>query len=91
MSRYQTLFQTLAERHEGAFVPFVTLGDPNREQSLAIIDTLIAAGADALELGFPFSDPSADGPTIQGASLRALQSGITPTQCFAMLSEIRAR
>lgn len=91
MSRYQTLFQTLAERHEGAFVPFVTLGDPNREQSLAIINTLIAAGADALELGFPFSDPSADGPTIQGASLRALQSGITPTQCFAMLSEIRAR
>ncbi|MGL5673707.1 MAG: tryptophan synthase subunit alpha, partial [Plesiomonas shigelloides] len=91
MSRYQTLFQTLGERHEGAFVPFVTLGDPNREQSLAIIDTLIAAGADALELGFPFSDPSADGPTIQGASLRALQSGITPTQCFAMLSEIRAR
>lgn len=66
MERYETLFAQLKARREGAFVPFVTLGDPNPEQSLKIIDTLIEAGADALELGIPFSDPLADGPTIQG-------------------------
>ncbi len=71
MERYETLFAQLKARREGAFVPFVTLGDPNPEQSLKIIDTLIEAGADALELGIPFSDPLADGPTIQDATLRA--------------------
>ncbi len=65
MERYESLFAQLKERKEGAFVPFVTLGDPGIEQSLKIIDTLIEAGADALELGIPFSDPLADGPTIQ--------------------------
>ncbi len=63
MERYESLFTQLKERKEGAFVPFVTLGDPGIEQSLKIIDTLIEAGADALELGIPFSDPLADGPT----------------------------
>ncbi len=71
MERYQQLFNRLSEKKEGAFVPFVTLGDPSPGQSLKIIDTLIAAGADALELGVPFSDPLADGPTIQDANLRA--------------------
>ena len=61
MERYESLFAQLKERKEGAFVPFVTLGDPGIEQSLKIIDTLIEAGADALELGIPFSDPLADG------------------------------
>lgn len=65
MERYQQLFKRLASRQEGAFVPFVTLGDPNPTLSLQIIDTLIENGADALELGIPFSDPLADGPTIQ--------------------------
>ena len=64
MERYETLFAQLKKRKEGAFVPFVTLGDPGVEQSLKIIDALIEAGADALELGIPFSDPLADGPTI---------------------------
>ena len=64
MERYESLFAQLKERKEGAFVPFVTLGDPGIEQSLKIIDTLIEAGADALELGIPFSDPLADGPTM---------------------------
>ena len=73
MERYESLFAQLKERKEGAFVPFVTLGDPGIEQSLRIIDTLIEAGADALELGIPFSDPLADGPTIQNATLRALR------------------
>ena len=64
MERYDNAFAQLKARQEGAFVPFVTLGDPGPEQSLKIIDTLIDAGADALELGIPFSDPLADGPTI---------------------------
>lgn len=91
MERYENLFKQLQKRKEGAFVPFVTLGDPSPEQSLKIIDTLIAAGADALELGIPFSDPLADGPTIQNAALRAFASGVTPTQCFEMLAAIRQK
>ena len=91
MGRYQQTFAALAAKNEGAFVPFVTIGDPNREQSMAIIETLIAAGADALELGIPFSDPVADGPTIQKATSRALNVGINPDICFEMLTEIRAK
>ena len=91
MERYESLFAELKTRNEGAFVPFVTLGDPSPELSLAIIDTLIEAGADALELGIPFSDPLADGPTIQNATLRAFAAGVTPTQCFEMLAVIRQK
>ncbi|AIA71111.1 tryptophan synthase alpha chain [Pectobacterium atrosepticum SCRI1043] len=91
MERYQQLFTRLSEKKEGAFVPFVTLGDPSPEQSLKIIDTLIAAGADALELGVPFSDPLADGPTIQDANLRAFAAGVTSGQCFEMLAAIRQK
>lgn len=91
MERYDNAFAQLKARQEGAFVPFVTLGDPGPEQSLKIIDTLIEAGADALELGIPFSDPLADGPTIQNATLRAFASGVTPTQCFEMLAAIRQK
>ncbi|MEQ9857123.1 tryptophan synthase subunit alpha [Pectobacterium versatile] len=91
MERYQQLFNRLSEKKEGAFVPFVTLGDPSPGQSLKIIDTLIAAGADALELGVPFSDPLADGPTIQDANLRAFAAGVTPDQCFEMLAAIRQK
>lgn len=91
MERYQQLFNQLAARQEGAFVPFVTLGDPNPALSLRIIDTLIDAGADALELGISFSDPLADGPTIQNANLRAFASGVTPAHCFEMLATIRLK
>lgn len=91
MERYESLFAQLKERKEGAFVPFVTLGDPGIEQSLKIIDTLIEAGADALELGIPFSDPLADGPTIQNATLRAFAADVTPAQCFEMLALIRQK
>lgn len=91
MSRYQQLFNRLNAKGEGAFVPFVTMGDPNPEQSLNIIDALVAGGADALELGFPFSDPVADGPTIQNANVRALHAGTTPGKCIEMLAEIRRR
>ena len=63
-NRYQAAFAVLDKKNQGAFVPFVTLGDPSPELSLKIIDTLVENGADALELGFPFSDPLADGPVI---------------------------
>ncbi|RKF20405.1 tryptophan synthase subunit alpha [Alginatibacterium sediminis] len=89
--RYETLFASLKAKNQGAFVPFVTLGDPNPGQSLAVIDSLIEGGADALELGFPFSDPVADGPTIQGANIRALDSNVSPDTCIEMLTSIRAK
>lgn len=91
MSRYQLCFEALAQKQQGAFVPFVTLGDPDAELSLKIIDALIEGGADALEIGIPFSDPLADGPTIQGANLRALNANVTPTLCFELLSQIRQK
>ncbi|APC96316.1 tryptophan synthase subunit alpha [Francisella frigiditurris] len=91
MDRYKKLFDSLEAKNEGAFVPFVTIGDPNKQESLAIIDTLVQAGADALELGIPFSDPLADGPTIQEANIRALNSHITPCDCFEIISDIRKK
>jgi tryptophan synthase alpha chain len=90
MNRYQAMFERLNEKSQGAFVPFVTVCDPNPEQSLKIMQTLVASGADALELGIPFSDPLADGPTIQGANIRALDSGATPDICFEQIGKIRA-
>lgn len=89
MQRYQQLFSRLAANKEGAFVPFVTIGDPGLELSFDIIKTLIDAGADALELGIPFSDPIADGPVIQNANIRALAAGVTPAQCFELIGRIR--
>lgn len=89
MERYTQLFERLNSVNQGAFVPFVTLGDPDAELSLKIVDALIAGGADALEIGIPFSDPLADGPTIQNANLRAFKSNITPTLCFELLGRIR--
>ena len=91
MERYSQLFERLHSLNQGAFVPFVTLGDPDAELSLKIIDALIAGGADALEIGIPFSDPLADGPTIQNANLRAFKSEITPTICFELLSRVREK
>lgn len=91
MDRYQAQFDRLAANNEGAFVPFVTIGDPNPELSLQIIETMIEAGADALELGIPFSDPLADGPTIQSATIRALDAGTTPAVCFDLIAQVRAK
>ncbi len=87
--RYTASFATLKEKNEGAFIPFVIIGDPNAEQSFAVIKALIDAGADALELGIPFSDPSADGVTIQMAALRALKSGINTNICIDILTKVR--
>ncbi|OYD26037.1 tryptophan synthase subunit alpha [Oceanimonas baumannii] len=91
MSRYHRLFERLNSANEGAFVPFVTLGDPTPEQSLKVIDALVAGGADALELGIPFSDPIADGPTIQAATLRARNAGTRTQTCFDMLTQVREK
>lgn len=90
-NRYQALFNRLETENQGAFVPFVTLSDPNRALSFEIIDTLVNAGADALELGIPFSDPVADGVVIQEASTRALESGATPDVCLDIIAKIREK
>lgn len=91
MSRYPQMFERLRERSEGAFVPFVMLGDPTPEASLEIIEALIAGGADALELGVPFSDPVADGPTIQRAHLRGLAAGVGFEQAMQIVDKVRER
>ena len=91
MSRFTALFEALEAKNEGAFVPFVMLGDPSADDAVEIISTLISAGADALELGVPFSDPVADGPTIQKAHLRALDGGATVDSCLEQIREIRRR
>lgn len=91
MKRYEHLFSTLAEKKEGAFIPFVMLGDPNVETSENIIETLIEAGADGLELGVPFSDPIADGPTIQAAHVRALDAKVSVADAFGIIKRVRER
>ncbi|WP_392561343.1 tryptophan synthase subunit alpha [Orbus sturtevantii] len=90
-NRYEVLFSQLAKQNRGAFVPFVAVGDPTPALSLQIIDTLVTAGADALELGIPFSDPLADGPTIQEANLRAFAGGINVAKCFEVLAQVRQK
>lgn len=89
-SRYDKLFAALREKNEGAFVPFIMLGDPTPEASLDIIRTAVAAGADALELGVPFSDPVADGPTIQASHIRALDGGATLDSALEQVRTIRS-
>jgi tryptophan synthase alpha chain len=89
--RYDSMFGRLAAARQGAFVPFIVLGDPDFETSLDIVRTLAEAGADALELGFPYSDPLADGPTIQAASVRALRAGARPQQAWQLLSSLRGQ
>ncbi len=78
MERYESLFAQLKERKEGAFVPFVTLGDPGIEQSLKIIDTLIEAGADALELGHPLLRPTGGWPDDSKRHTACLCGGCDP-------------
>ncbi|MBO4506810.1 MAG: tryptophan synthase subunit alpha [Lachnospiraceae bacterium] len=73
-----------------AFVAFVTCGDPDLETTEAIVKSMADNGADLIELGIPFSDPTAEGPVIQGASLRALNSGTTTDKIFDLVAKIRA-
>jgi tryptophan synthase alpha chain len=90
VSRYATLFQALKARGEAAFIPFVNLGDPEPESSYLILKALVDAGADALELGMPFSDPIADGPTIQRSGVRALEAGFKMATGWSLIARIRA-
>ncbi|QOI11026.1 tryptophan synthase subunit alpha [Blochmannia endosymbiont of Colobopsis nipponica] len=91
MNRYQKMFSNLSKCNEKAFVPFLTIGDPNPNLFLDIINSIIEAGADALELGIPFSDPLADGPIIQKSMQRTLLIGITLNECFNLVSKIRQK
>lgn len=90
MSRYEKLFSALDARGEGAFVPFIMLSDPDPETALTIVRAAVAGGADALELGVPFSDPVADGPTIQASHIRALAGGATVDSAIEQIRQIRS-
>jgi tryptophan synthase alpha chain len=77
MSRIEKTFQALRNRNEAAFIAYLTAGDPDLARTEALVATLTKAGVDILEIGVPFSDPTADGPAIQAAAQRALQAGTT--------------
>ncbi len=89
--RYEKLFAEKQLNQELAYIPFVILGDPSFELSLKLIDRLVESGADALELGFAFSDPVADGPVIQEASLRPLANGFSVNDGFELIAKIRQK
>ena len=72
-----------------AFIAFVTCGDPDLETTAKVVRAAVENGADLIELGIPFSDPTAEGPVIQGANLRALRGGITTDKIFAFVKELR--
>jgi tryptophan synthase alpha chain len=72
-----------------AFIPFLTCGDPDLETTEALVNACVRAGADLIELGIPFSDPTAEGPVIQGANLRALSGGVTTDKVFALVARLR--
>lgn len=72
-----------------AFIPFITCGDPDLETTAEVVRAAAQNGADLIELGIPFSDPTAEGPVIQGANLRALAGGITTDKIFAFVKEVR--
>jgi len=88
-ARYERLFRSLADRGQGAFVPFGVLGDPDPATSLEIIRTFARSGADALELGIPFSDPVADGVAIQAADSRALSAGTRVADAWRIVATVR--
>ena len=89
-NKYQNIVTQLNRKKEKALIVFTVMGDPNYDTSLSIVKTILNSGADILELGFPFSDPIADGPIIQSADARALSNGINTDVCFRFIKEIRA-
>ena len=78
-----------AFEHGKAFIAFVTCSDPDLETTGAVVRAAVENGADLIELGIPFSDPTAEGPVIQGANLRALRGGVTTDKIFAFVKELR--
>jgi tryptophan synthase alpha chain len=89
MSRIQTTFDKLKQDKRKALIPFITAGDPSPQLTVPLMHGLVDAGADVLELGVPFSDPMADGPTIQRASERALKHGVSLRSVLDMVAEFR--
>lgn len=89
MSRIQFTFKTLQASGRKALIPFITAGDPHPDQTLPLMRALVAGGADIIELGVPFSDPMADGPTIQRASERALAHGMSMRGVLGMVEKFR--
>lgn len=89
MMQKKSYQETLEKKGGPLFVPFMVLGYPDKTQSREVLETLIKSGADALELGFPFSDPPADGPIIQKADTRALESGMHTDDCFDLIRNVR--
>ena len=91
MNRIAEKFRNLGKRNEKGLITYVTAGDPDLDGTGRIVEVLERAGADILELGVPFSDPTADGPVIQAASRRALKSGTTLRSVLGLVSEVRKR
>ena len=85
MSKIKSAF-----KNEKAFIAFITCGDPDLETTAAAVRAAAENGADLIELGIPFSDPTAEGPVIQGANLRALRGGISTDKIFAFVKELRS-
>ena len=75
--------------HGKAFIPFITCGDPTLDTTIETVKKMVASGADLVELGIPFSDPTAEGPVIQDGNLRALSGGVTTDKVFDMVVELR--
>ncbi len=90
MTALSATFHALRQNREGALIGYVMAGDPAPKHTPKIVDALIAGGADVVELGIPFSDPIADGPTLQRAAVRALEAGTTPTKVFDIVGAIKA-
>lgn len=84
MSKIKTAF-----KNGKAFIPFITCGDPDLETTAAAVKSAVENGADLIELGIPFSDPTAEGPVIQGANIRALNGGITTDKIFEFVKSLR--
>ncbi|MBL1141322.1 MAG: tryptophan synthase subunit alpha [Proteobacteria bacterium] len=91
MSRIKACFSVLKESHKKALIPFITAGDPAPDLTVDLMHELVAAGADIIELGVPFSDPMADGPVIQRASERALAQGTNTDDVFNIVEEFRTK
>ena len=90
MNRYSDTFKTLKKLKEIAFIPFAVAGDPDLKTSEAIFKAYVDSGADVLEIGYPFSDPIADGPINQRAAIRSIKSGLTHASFFRLIKNIRS-
>jgi tryptophan synthase alpha chain len=88
MTSVSSCFQTLRARQQCALIPFLTAGDPNLETTAEALRALARAGADIIELGVPYSDPLADGPTIQAAATRALQNGVKLEDVLQLVEKV---